>query len=146
MVDEDNSEKFLRQMSMLPEEEISAMYVETKIGEWKPDKYKVLCERLCKWIESAKPSCKCEVRCERCRKWSRAFDAYFIIDGFMMLIGHTGNGRSHWHNLLVAYVEGSKAMTPSHKRYSFEWEKKLWPLGQFDSIEELELKMSIAGF
>ena len=63
-----------------------------------------------------------------------------------MLAGHTGNGRSHWHNLLVAYVEGSKAMTPLHKRDSFEWEKKLWPLGQFDSVEELELKMSIAGF
>ena len=143
---EDASEKFLRQMSMLPEEEINSMYVEAKIRERKPDKCKVLCERLCKWIESAKPSCKCEVRCERCYKWSRSFDAYLIIDGCMMLAGHTGNGRSHWHNLLVAYVEGSKAMTPSHKRDSFEWEKKLWPLGPFDSVEELELKMSIAGF
>lgn len=142
---EDASEKFLRQMSMLPEEEMNAMYAEAKIREQKPNKSKVLCERLCKWIESAKPGCKCEVRSKSYSR-SRSFDAHLIIDGCMLLAGHTGNGRSHWRNLLVAYVEGSKAMTPAHKRVSFEWEKKLWPLGQFDSVEELELKMSIAGF
>lgn len=127
------------------EDDMKKFYVEVKPKKKRaPDKCKVLLDRLCKWLESENGE-KCRVECHKAyASWK--FDAHLVIGMSTALSSCTFNGKSHWHNLLMMWIEGSQLHTPVVPHVSPPLLDKLYPFGAVHSIEELDLKMTVAGF
>jgi len=129
-------------LSKISDSTLKTRYQLAKVVKKSPDKMKVMCDRLCKWLESENGDVKCKAECIKAsRTWT--FTATLSLNHLPTLRASTGHGRSHWHNLILAWIDGSQK---THHTYKMAWEKQLWPFEPIHSVEELELKMSVAGF